>query len=212
MRYMCGDDADTVCTLTPSGRTDAGWRFPVDRRRCGLLWCGVLMIGVALAACGGSAGPSAAPTVVAPATLTPRRGATEPFTPTPPQTPELAPRATATVIPRVTSTSTARTIEIIDANNGSTVLMAVGDTLVLKLRAMPTAGYRWKLLQLDNALVGQIGDNSYQPDTTLVGSPGVDTWQFQALAAGRTVLLLRNTPPSPNGSLQRDFAVTLTIE
>jgi inhibitor of cysteine peptidase len=66
----------------------------------------------------------------------------------------------------------------------------MGDTLVIKLEGNPTTGYNWLVTSVDKAILEQQGEPVFKADSTLVGSGGMLTLTFKAIAAGTTNLQL----------------------
>lgn len=99
--------------------------------------------------------------------------------------------------------STASTeVKLTEADNGKTVEVAKGGTVVVALKGNATTGYLWAV---DGTLPSQLqpeGQPTYSADTTLIGSPGVATMRFKAVSAGEGDLKLKywrsfepTTPP-----------------
>lgn len=81
-------------------------------------------------------------------------------------------------------------MKIDDTDNGSQVVLEVGQTLVLSLDSNPTTGYQWQIVELDEAILEQI-DYDYEADQpALAGSGGKEVWRFQARSSGSTTLSL----------------------
>ena len=77
-------------------------------------------------------------------------------------------------------------------NNGSTVTLEVGQTLILTLESNPTTGYSWELAEFDEAVL-KLVSYDYVPDEHppgMVGVGGKDIWYFQAQSQGSTTLHL----------------------
>jgi len=74
--------------------------------------------------------------------------------------------------------------------NGSSVTLEKGQQMVLKLASNPTTGSDWEIVSLDPAVLKQVGEVEYKPDSMLIGSGGVDTWTFEAAGSGQMHLQL----------------------
>jgi inhibitor of cysteine peptidase len=80
--------------------------------------------------------------------------------------------------------------EIGEADNGSQVVLRVGQTMVLTLKSNPTTGYAWEIAEIDGAILKETY-HEYKADwPVLLGSGGKDIWHFQAEAEGKTALTL----------------------
>jgi len=81
-------------------------------------------------------------------------------------------------------------VKVDAAMNGTTLEVDRGQEVVLKLDANPTTGYDWELIEVDPAILSQVGDVDYKADSMLIGSGGVNTYTFEAVASGSTRLKL----------------------
>lgn len=81
-------------------------------------------------------------------------------------------------------------VKVDAAMNGTTLEVDKGQEVVLKLDANPTTGYDWELIEVDPAILKQVGDVDYKADSMLIGSGGVNTYTFEAVASGSTRLKL----------------------
>ncbi len=76
------------------------------------------------------------------------------------------------------------------AMSGSSIEIEEGELVVLELASNPTTGYDWDLIEIDPAILSQVGDVDYKADSMLIGSGGVNTYIFEAVASGSTRLKL----------------------
>ena len=74
--------------------------------------------------------------------------------------------------------------------NGQTIELEAGQKLQISLAGNPTTGFNWELLEFDPAVLKQVGDMEYKADSKLIGSGGVITFTFKALASGSTTIQL----------------------
>lgn len=75
---------------------------------------------------------------------------------------------------------------VADADNGSTIKLAVGEVLRLELASNPTTGFNWELKEFDAEQLKPL-DSGYETDKTdtqLAGSGGKQWWRFEALQPG----------------------------
>jgi inhibitor of cysteine peptidase len=80
-----------------------------------------------------------------------------------------------------------------DADNGRTIELNVGQSLVLTLGANPTTGYSWVFDDQSSQIVVREGKPTYNADTPgkgLVGGGGVEQWTFRAVKPGTETLRL----------------------
>jgi len=88
------------------------------------------------------------------------------------------------------TTTGGQTVKLTEADAGKRVELAPGDTLEIALEGNPSTGYNWEVESVDNAILKQVGEPQFEADSSAVGSPGVITLAFQALASGQTNLKL----------------------
>ena len=81
-------------------------------------------------------------------------------------------------------------VSLTAADAGKTIELKIGQTLQVSLAGNKTTGYNWVLAPMDPALLEQVGDPDYKPDSSKLGSPGVLTLKFKAATAGQAVLHL----------------------
>jgi inhibitor of cysteine peptidase len=101
-------------------------------------------------------------------------------------------------------------------SNGGRVTLSAGATLTIRLVSNPTTGYRWQPAAATDAAVLRQVSNTYAPNTSspgLVGVGGIETWTYQAQAAGTTTIRLHyvrpwEKPPSP----AQTYVLTVTVE
>lgn len=73
---------------------------------------------------------------------------------------------------------------------GTTVELAVDDTLVIELEGNPSTGYSWEVGALDTAVLAPVGEVQFTPQSDLVGASGIVILRFQAMGAGESELSL----------------------
>jgi inhibitor of cysteine peptidase len=80
------------------------------------------------------------------------------------------------------------------AENGGTVELKTGETLMISLDSNPSTGYSWEIQETDETLLKLKGDPEFvqPPDngTPIVGAGGTQVFRFEALKAGTTTLTL----------------------
>ena len=68
--------------------------------------------------------------------------------------------------------------------------MNSADELVVALQGNPGTGYAWEVLPADVAVLEQVGEWEFEPQSNLAGAPGTMTLRFRAVEAGQQVLQL----------------------
>jgi len=79
-------------------------------------------------------------------------------------------------------------------DNGGQVEVAAGQTLILTLESNPTTGYRWEVVEAQDAVLRQTGEAVFtvasELDPPPPGTGGVEVFRFEAVEAGETLLEL----------------------
>lgn len=101
--------------------------------------------------------------------------------------------------------------------NKSNVTLKAGDTLSIELASNPTTGYSWQVNQVDAKILQALGEPQFSlgGKEPIPGAGGTETFQFKAIANGKTTLTLiyvrpweTNVTPTPNDI----FTVNVTVE
>ncbi len=82
-------------------------------------------------------------------------------------------------------------------DNGQTVTVPLGTTIMVQLAANPTTGYNWTPVSVTVPVLTLTG-SSYTPDRVpsgVVGSGGMDTFRFRAFKTGQQQLRLNYARP-----------------
>ncbi len=76
------------------------------------------------------------------------------------------------------------------SDSGSRIQLQKGQTLVVELEHNPSTGYNWEAVDLDQAVLKQVGEPEFEAESDLLGAPGTLTLRFEAAGAGETELSL----------------------
>lgn len=96
--------------------------------------------------------------------------------------------------------------------DGTTVTVAVGDTLEVALQGNPSTGYIWEPDGLDESVLRWTGVKRFEPESTLVGAPGTIPLTFEAMAPGTVTLELVYHRQFETGEPADTFSVTVIVE
>jgi inhibitor of cysteine peptidase len=97
-------------------------------------------------------------------------------------------------------------------DDGGQVALAPRQVLAVELESNPTTGYGWEAVDLDTAVLRQVGEADYRPESNLVGGGGVETFHFQAVGAGQTTVKLVYRRPWEQGVAPlKTFTVEVTV-
>jgi len=106
----------------------------------------------------------------------------------------------------------ADTVTLTSADNGRSLDVHAGDTIVITLAENPTTGYRWELAPSDGRVVKLVFDRFEMAPDPAVGSGGTHEFHVAAKAPGRAAIelgLRRSwTPDQPP---LESFSVTVAV-
>jgi predicted secreted protein len=102
---------------------------------------------------------------------------------------------------------------ITDADKGGVVHLQVGDTLKVRLKAIPSTGFMWYIEKESTPLVKLVHQTQTDPTEPGVGRPVFQIFQFEPRRSGDGVLRLHYVrswePPAPN---DEQFEIYVVIE
>jgi inhibitor of cysteine peptidase len=111
--------------------------------------------------------------------------------------------ADAETAPKPTPGGDLEAVVLDGEDNGDSVALSPGQTLVVSLASNPTTGYSWEVAECDEAVVKQVGEVEYAQaaakDEQLVGAGGTETFRFEATGSGQTTLTLVYQRPWEQG-------------
>ena len=185
-------------------------------------WLAAALVAVALAGCSSSTPKAAKGKVTTTSTTTSTTAPTSSSTTTT--------AAVSTTVGKTTTTSAVtgttrtltpvppRTVTATSADNGRTLSLHVGDTLVVQLSGCGGCGYSWEMTGQPNAVVFQYEGTTSTTSTTstsagtppIVGAPVTYTWTFKALSAHTTGFVAGYFPPGQTKPSQT-YQVGLTV-
>ena len=98
------------------------------------------------------------------------------------------------------------------AANGSSVELAKGQMLVISLESNPTTGYSWEVVEPDEAVLRQVGEAEFTPQSDLIGASGVEVLRLEGTGAGKmTLKLVYHRPWEKDVEPLETFAVEVTV-
>jgi len=108
-----------------------------------------------------------------------------------------------------------QTTELTQADNGKTVKLAVGTSVVIRLPGNPTTGYSWRTAKITGAAVGAAGEPKYQANAHapgMVGVGGTYTFTFKAAKQGKAEISLEYVRPWEKGIAPiKTFSATVEV-
>jgi len=102
-----------------------------------------------------------------------------------------------------------RTIRASD--EGDQIELRRGQTVAVELEGNPSTGYTWEAVELDEAILRQIGEPSFTPESGAVGAPGTQILRFRAVGEGSTTLRLVYHRPWEDAEPERTFSVEVIV-
>jgi inhibitor of cysteine peptidase len=80
------------------------------------------------------------------------------------------------------------TVLITEEQNGLQVNLGQGDFLLVRLESNPSTGYSWEIVDNDEAILRPLGEPEFQASSSAVGAGGTETFSFEAISEGVSVL------------------------
>jgi inhibitor of cysteine peptidase len=82
------------------------------------------------------------------------------------------------------------TVLVTEEQNGTQVNLGRGDFLLVRLESNPSTGYSWSIRDNDSSVLRPLGDPEFQASSNELGAGGTETFSFEAVAEGASVLVL----------------------
>lgn len=101
------------------------------------------------------------------------------------------------------------------ADNGKQITVKSGDVITLTLNSNPTTGYSWQVMEIDNAVLVQQGDPEYKQASGtegLVGAGGMETFRFETVGAGETMLELGYMRPWESVQPLETYSIQVIVQ
>ena len=103
-----------------------------------------------------------------------------------------------------------------ESQNGTTIMMKNGQVLEVMLSSNPAEGYRWKVANVDSAVLEQAGDPIFKKasdqEPAPAGKSGWGVFQFKAVGAGQTVLEMVYQKTEEGSSPENTFTIQVVVE
>jgi len=103
-------------------------------------------------------------------------------------------------------------LELTAADAGKTVSVEQGQAVVVALDSNASTGYRWNLVEKPDEAVLGLASSEYTQTGEALGSPGVETWRFEATGAGKTSLRLAYFRPFDPQDVQGEFELRVEVK
>jgi len=89
------------------------------------------------------------------------------------------------------SAAAAQSILVTEAENGTTVTLAQGDTLIVSLPSNPSTGFTWRVAKNDIAMLKLSAPSEFHMDVFwMPGTAGHESFKFDAMSSGTETLEL----------------------
>ncbi len=113
-----------------------------------------------------------------------------------------------------TSAKSAAPVLATEAQNGKTVAIAKGASLVISLQSNPSTGYSWQVGKNDNAILKLVGKPEFQPPAhQMPGTPGRQLFTFEAIAPGHDAVELGYFRPwEKDVAPAKTFSIVVSVE
>ncbi len=86
-----------------------------------------------------------------------------------------------------------------DKDDGRAIELKMDQSIVLRLEGNPSTGFTWEVVGMDDSVIKLIGEVDFEPDSDLIGAPGVLTFRFDPVEPGQTDLELVYRRPWEEG-------------
>jgi inhibitor of cysteine peptidase len=124
--------------------------------------------------------------------------------------------ALALAAARLVPTASPPELQVTDRDDGGSVRIARGGSLVVALASNPSTGYAWTVSERTGSGLVLTGPATYLPPGStapVVGAPGTEVLRFDAVSAGTYELRLEYRRSfEPNAAPERTFRVTVQID
>lgn len=102
----------------------------------------------------------------------------------------------ACVLLLVSNSIAADVSTLTEAQNGKSVVVAKGASIVVSLESNPSTGYVWQVGKNDNTVLKLIGAPAFEPGVNqMPGAPGHQLFKFEAVATGSDAIELGYVRP-----------------
>ncbi|HKN00441.1 MAG TPA: protease inhibitor I42 family protein [Candidatus Binataceae bacterium] len=121
--------------------------------------------------------------------------------------------ATIAIPARAFAQAPPRTVDVSDPQDGGMLSVFAGDTVRVELRATPSTGYSWQVVQVNKSVLVQRGNPTFKRAPEEVpGAEGHSVIDLLAATPGSCVLQLAYSRPWEKGSAPaRTFSVDVTV-
>jgi inhibitor of cysteine peptidase len=110
------------------------------------------------------------------------------------------------------STPEPSTVQLTEADDGSSIELHSGDRLEIALSGNPTTGFQWEVKSVDTDILQPVGEQKFEPSSNAVGSGGSVRLSLEAKAPGQTKLeLIYHRSFEENVAPIQTFEVTVTV-
>jgi predicted secreted protein len=75
-------------------------------------------------------------------------------------------------------------------DGGREITLQKGQILTIELEGNPTTGYSWEAVESEGAILQQVGEPEFEPESDLLGASGTQTLRFEAVETGQMELKL----------------------
>ena len=82
------------------------------------------------------------------------------------------------------------TVMVTEEQDGTQINLGKGDFLLVALESNPSTGYQWEVRNNDEAVLRQLGESLFRPSSNVPGAGGTETFRFEAIDEGASVLRL----------------------
>jgi inhibitor of cysteine peptidase len=93
---------------------------------------------------------------------------------------------------------------------GTSLSVAPGDSVLVRLDEIPTSGYRWEVKEFDATVLQPVGDDFIPASGGAVGGGGQHEFRFRVVGPGKSELrLVRRRPWEPETAAVDELEATI---
>ena len=120
--------------------------------------------------------------------------------------------ALAIVVGLTLSACTSQDAAVVEEETGEEATIAVGGTLEVALDSNLSVDHVWLVSEIDPAILVQAGEPSFESESDEPGAPGIETFYFDGVGTGTTLLKLEYLSPAELEDPARTFEITVIVE
>ena len=120
--------------------------------------------------------------------------------------------ALAVVVGLALTACSSQDAAVVEDETGEAATISLGGTLEVALDSDLGMDHVWLVTEVDSDILVQAGESSFESESEEPGSPGTETFYFEGVGEGETVLKMEYLSPAALDEATRTFQITVTVE